>query len=77
MLNVSSPKIKFVIFPKKEIKRKKKKERIKKCTIPQKQFTELKIFNLLKGPSEEAAVPLGRDKKAIRRGREQGWERRG
>ena len=32
---------------------------------PSKQSTELKKFNKLKGPNEEATVPFGREKKAI------------
>jgi hypothetical protein len=29
------------------------------------QFTELKKFNKLKGPSKDASVPLGREKNQI------------
>jgi hypothetical protein len=36
--------------------------------IPKIQSTELKKFNKLKCPSEDASVPLGREKKAIRSG---------
>jgi hypothetical protein len=42
---------------------------IKKYRIPKIQSTELKKFNKLKCPSEDASVPLGREKKAIT-----GWE---
>jgi hypothetical protein len=42
---------------------------------PSKQSTELKKFNKLKGPNEEATVPFGREKKAITSGDEGGiWE---
>jgi hypothetical protein len=44
--------------------RKKKKRYI----IPKIQSTELKKINNLKGPSEEASDPLGREKKAITSG---------
>jgi hypothetical protein len=37
----------------------------KKYRIPKIQSTELKKFNKLKCPSENASVPLGREKKAI------------
>ena len=42
-------------------------------------FTELKRVNKLKCPSEEASVPLGREKKAITNGRDLGGrvDRRG
>jgi hypothetical protein len=33
--------------------------------IPKIQSTELKNVNKLKGPSEDASVPLGREKEAI------------
>ena len=47
----------------------------KKYRIPKIQSIELKKFNKLKGPNEDASVPLGREKKAITRGREGGaWE---
>jgi hypothetical protein len=36
----------------------------KKYRIYKIQFTELKKFNKLKGPSEDTPVPLGREKKA-------------
>ena len=49
-------------------KKKKKKKRKKKYRILKIQFTELKKVNKLKGPSEEASVPLGREKKTITRG---------
>ena len=39
-----------------------------KCQIPKIQSTELKKVNKLKGPSEDASVPLGREKKAITSG---------
>ena len=58
--------------------------RKKKYRIPKIQSTELKKVNKLKGPSEDASVPLGREKKAItsgERGKELGgkvdWERSG
>jgi hypothetical protein len=35
------------------------------CKYLQTQFTELKKINKLKCPSEDASVPLGREKKAI------------
>jgi hypothetical protein len=34
------------------------------------QSTDLKKLNKLKGPSEEASVPVGREKKAITSGEE-------
>jgi hypothetical protein len=37
----------------------------KKYRIPGIQSTELKKANKLKGPSEDASIPLGREKKAI------------
>ena len=40
----------------------------KKYRIPKIQSTELKKFNKLKGPSEDASVPLGRENKAITNG---------
>ena len=43
------------------------------------QFTELKV-NELKGPSEDASIPLRREKKAISGGIERegsGWEKGG
>ena len=40
----------------------------KKYTIPKIQSTELKKVNKLKCPSEDASVPLGREKKAIASG---------
>ena len=40
----------------------------KKYRIPKIQSTELKKVNKLKGPSEDASVPLGREKKAITSG---------
>jgi hypothetical protein len=47
----------------------------KKYRIYKIQFTELKKFNKLKGKSEDASVPLGREKKAITSGREgEIWE---
>ena len=49
----------------------------KKYRIPKIQSTELKKVNKLKDPSEDASVPLGREKKAITSGegpgRESGW----
>ena len=53
----------------------------KKYQISKIQPTELKKVNKLKGPSEDASVPLGREKKAITIGeggkegprRESGW----
>ena len=53
-----------------DISKKKKKYR-----IPKIQSTELKKVNKLKCPSEDASVPLGREKKAITSGGEGGtWE---
>jgi hypothetical protein len=46
----------------------KKKKRKKKYRIPKIQSTELKKVNKLKCPSEDASVPLGREKKAITSG---------
>jgi len=43
------------------------------------QSTELKKINKLKGPSEDTAVPLGREKKAMKREegrRDRGGEKR-
>jgi hypothetical protein len=37
----------------------------KKYKIPRIQSTELKKANKLKGPSEDASIPGGREKKAI------------
>ena len=42
--------------------------RKKKYRIPKIQSTELKKVNKLKCPSEDASVPLGREKKAITSG---------
>ena len=39
-----------------------------KKRIPRIQFTELKKVNKQKGPSEDASVPLGREKKIITKG---------
>ena len=56
----------------------------KKYRVPKIQSTELKNVNKLKCPSEDASVPLGREKKAITRMQEwrdlggkvdQGWGR--
>ena len=44
-----------------DISQKKKK----KYRIPKIQSTELKKVNKLKCPSEDASVPLGREKKAV------------
>ena len=44
---------------------KKKKKKKKEYRIPKIQSTELKKVNKLKGPSEDASVPLGREMKAI------------
>jgi len=51
----------------------------KKYRIPRIQSTELKKVNKPKDPSEDALIPLGREKKAVTgRGREgPGWERTG
>jgi hypothetical protein len=46
-----------------------KKKRISKI-----QFTELQKLNKLKCPSEDASVPLGREKKAITSGERGTWE---
>jgi len=40
----------------------------KKYRTPKVQVTELKKVNKLKCPSEDASVPLGREKKTITRG---------
>ena len=40
----------------------------KKYRIPRIQSTELKKVSKLKGPSEDASVPLRKEKKAITRG---------
>jgi hypothetical protein len=56
-----------------DISQKKKK----KYRIPKIQSTELKKINNLKCPSEDASVPLGKEKKAITRGerrRDLTWE---
>jgi hypothetical protein len=37
----------------------------KRHRIPRIQSTELKKVNKLKSPSEDASIPLGREKKAI------------
>ena len=42
----------------------------KKYRIPRMQPTELKKINKPKGPSKDASISLGREKKAIRGGRE-------
>ena len=49
----------------------------KKYRIPRIQFSELKKFNKLKGPNEDALIPLGSEKKVITGvGRERpGWKR--
>ena len=44
------------------------KENYPFCYKRKLQFTELKKVNKLKGPSEDASVPLGREKKAITSG---------
>jgi hypothetical protein len=52
----------------------------KKYRITRYSPTELQKVNKLKGPSENASVPLGRKKKAITRrkgGREGPWRERG
>ena len=52
----------------------------KKYKLPRIQSTELKKVNKQKGPSEDASITLGREKKTIKggRGREgAGWEKRG
>jgi hypothetical protein len=49
--------------------------------IPRMQSTELKMVNKLKGSSEDASIPLGREKKAVTvvgRGKEgPGWKGEG
>jgi hypothetical protein len=45
----------------------------KKYTIPKLQSTELRKFHKLKGPREDASVPLRREKKAITRGEWGTW----
>ena len=50
----------------------------KKYRIPRIQSTELKNFNKLKSPSEDASIPFGREKKAFTGlGKREGprWER--
>ena len=42
---------------------------VKKYRIPRIQSTELKKVKNQKGPSEDASIPLGREKKTIRGGR--------
>jgi hypothetical protein len=52
----------------------------KKYRISRIQFTELKKIYKQKGSSEDASVPLGREKKTITGGRGKegpGWERGG
>jgi hypothetical protein len=44
------------------------------CRIPKTQPTELKKVNKVKCPSEDASVPLGREKKATTRGERGTWE---
>ena len=44
--------------------------------IPKIQSTELKKINKLKGPSEDASVLLGREKKPSTRGIGGTWERK-
>jgi hypothetical protein len=44
---------------------KNKKKRVQKYRIPKLQSKELKKVNKLKCPSDDASVPLGREKKAI------------
>jgi hypothetical protein len=52
-----------------DISQKRKKEKRKNpFKIHKIQSTEFKRFNKLKGPSEDASVPLGREKKAITNG---------
>jgi hypothetical protein len=49
----------------------------KKYRIPKVKSTELKKVNKLKCPSEDASVPLGKEKKAITSGeggRDLGWK---
>jgi hypothetical protein len=43
----------------------------KKYTILKIEYTELKEMNKLKDPIEDASVPLGREKKAVTRGRKE------
>jgi hypothetical protein len=45
---------------------------LKKYRIHSIQFTELKKVNKRKSPSEDASIPLGREKKAITGGGRQG-----
>ena len=42
---------------------------------PMIQSTELKTINKLKGPNEDASVPLGREKKATTSGEEGRYQR--
>ena len=44
----------------------------KRYSIPKIQFTQLKMVNKLKDPSEDASIPRGREKKA--RGEGETWE---
>jgi hypothetical protein len=47
----------------------------KKYRIPKIQSTDITKVNKLKGPSEDASVPLGREKKTITSRRDRGtWE---
>ena len=48
-----------------------------KCLIPEIQATKLKKVNKLKGPCEDASVPLGREKKATTRGEGETWKGKG
>jgi hypothetical protein len=50
---------------KKKKKKERKKEKRKKYRILRIQSTELKMLNKLKCSSEDASVPLGREKKEI------------
>jgi hypothetical protein len=49
----------------------------KKYRIPKTQPTELTKVNKLKGPSEDASVPLGREKKSTTKRGERGLRRKG
>ena len=48
--------------------------REKKYRIPKIQSTELKHVNKLEGPSQNASILLGWEKKAITRGQGETWE---
>jgi hypothetical protein len=55
------------------VKKERKKEK-KQYRIPEIQSTELKKVNKLKCPSEDASVPLEKERKAITSGEGETWE---